>query len=131
MAFAEDALKGDPVAAVALGLLALAVPMLVPEMRPALWPMLKSAAGLFVEAEFGAEGSIMEQLADTAIDEVLGAARTKGSDAEKKDRVRKGIDRFSRRARNRASRKAGDESDRQAICLAPPRKLPDAIPARQ
>ncbi len=109
----EDIVKAEPGAAIAVGLLVLAAPVLVPSLRPELRPILKSAAKLFVEAEFGADGAIIEQLADAAIDDILDAG-ARGSEPERNSRIEARVQRFTRRARHRAQRMGRDEADRQA-----------------
>lgn len=108
----EGVLPVEPAGAVAFGLLALAAPMLMPGRRLELRPLLKSAAKLFVEAEFEADGAIIASLADAAVDALLEAA-TDRDPAETKRRIEHKVQRYTRRAQGRAARMGRDEADRQ------------------
>ncbi len=108
----EEVLTVEPAGAVAFGVIALAAPALIPGLRPELRPLLKSAAKLFVEAEFDADGGIIASLADATIDELIDTV-TRSPPDQRDRRIEHSVRRFARRARARSTRMGRDDRDRQ------------------
>jgi hypothetical protein len=113
MAIGEDVLKAAPGPAVAVGLAILAIPVLFPMLRPSWAAALKAGAKLFLEAEAGAEGEIIDGLAESAIAELADAVAN--LPPEERDRSTGAIlGAYKSRARQRARRLGWSERDRQA-----------------
>jgi hypothetical protein len=130
MLMLEDLVKTEPAVGITVGLVALAAPLFIPALRPELRPMLKSAAKLLVEAEFGADGEIITQLADAAIDDLLGEGR-KADQPERNRRIEARVERFARKAHQRAARMGHDEADRRARYRRHMRTLGTRLAARR
>ncbi len=108
----EEVLPVGPAGVVAFGVVALAAPALIPGLRPELRPLLKSAAKLFVEAEFDADGGVIASLADATIDDLIDAV-TKCPPDQRERRIEHSVRRFARRAKARSTRMGRDDRDRQ------------------
>ena len=113
MALVDDLLKGNPVAALGLGAAALAVPILFPSVRPQWAAAVKGGAKIFLEAEGGAEGDIIDNLAEKAIDQ-LADAMSRDTPEERKQASATVIANYKRRARTRADRFGRNGKDRDA-----------------
>ena len=121
----EEVLPVGPAGAAAFGLAVAAGGMIAPR-RFELRPLLKSAAKLLVEAEFEADGAIIESLADAVIDGLLDAAAHRDP-AETQRRIEHRVHRYARLARARATRMGRDEADRQARYRRHIRTLDDRL----
>lgn len=73
MALLDDIVKGNPVTAIGIGAAVIAVPVLFPSLRPQWAVAMKGAAKLFLDAEDGAEGDIIDSLARKAVDQLVDA----------------------------------------------------------
>jgi hypothetical protein len=113
MAIIEDALKSSPVQAVGLGLLAFALPFFVPAIRPQFAAILKIGAKLFLEAEFEADGAIIDELVDATLDSLLNAT-SQGSEEERKRAAEHQLGQFLSAARAGARRRGWHEEDAKA-----------------
>lgn len=128
MAIIEDVLKSNPLAAAGIALAALAAPAFVPSLRPQLAALAKSCTKLFLEAEFGAEGEIIDHMADKAVDDMTEALAK--SDPDKRRRAVHSItDKFKASAHARSQRKGWDDNDRKARYRRHISKLHDAVVA--
>jgi hypothetical protein len=113
MAFIEDVFKGNPVTAIGLGVLAVAVPLVFPAVRPQFAAVLKVGAKLFLEAEFEADDAVAAQVVDASIGSLLQAI-SGGSEDERKRAVDTHLEHFAAKARRRARRRGWDEPDAKA-----------------
>ena len=113
MALLDDLLKGKAATAVGLSVVALAVPVIFPALRPQWAALVKSGARLFFEAELGADNEIMDRLVDATVDGLL-AVMSGGSEEDRKRAAEAEVHAFKAMARARAHRKGWDEADRQA-----------------
>lgn len=114
MPMLEDALKANPVMLVGVGVLALALPVAFPSLRPQFAAVLKSGVSLFFEAEAGAEGDIIEKLAETTADHLIDIMAGGGSKEEKQRAADVEIDRYKELARHRARKHGWSDEDRKA-----------------
>jgi hypothetical protein len=113
MAIGEDVLKAAPGPVLAVGLAILVIPVLFPMLRPRWAAALKAGAKLLLEAEAGAEGEIIDGLAETAIAKLVDAVANLPS--EERDRSTGAIvGAYKSRARERARRLGWSERDSQA-----------------
>jgi hypothetical protein len=113
MAIGEDVLKAAPGPALATGLAILTISMLFPMLRPRWGAALKVGAKLFLEAEAGAEGVIIDGLAESAIADLADAVANFPPEA--RDRSTAAIVRaYKSRAGERARRLGWNERDREA-----------------
>src|SRR5690242_975594 len=112
MALLDDVLKPAPATVVGLGVLALAVPVAVPALRPQWAAIVKAGVKLFLEAELGAEGELIDRLVDETVDALL-AAISRGTEAERKRAAETAVRRFEVTARRRAHRHGRGEGDRE------------------
>lgn len=110
MALLEDMLKGNLLAAAAMGTTALVLPRLLPHVSPRLRTVVKGGVSLFLESQSEAEGGIVDRLADTALKDVL-AGLSAGSAQDRGDATRQAVESFKRTAHRRSSRLAGDGDD--------------------
>lgn len=113
MAFVEDIVKTEPAAAIGFGVLVLAFPFLFPGLRSQWAEAVKGGAKLFFEAEGGAEGEIMDRLADAAVDDVV-KDLSQGSKEERRQAATADIRKFKALARRRSDRHGWDDQDREA-----------------
>src|SRR5947207_15621169 len=113
MASLGDILEADSVPLVGLGVLGLALPFLIPALRPQFAFLVKSGAKLFLEAEIGAEGALADRIVDAAVDALLGAS-SHGADEHCKERTERESDRFVSAARSAAQRRGRDTHDGEA-----------------
>jgi hypothetical protein len=113
MAIGEDVLKVAPGPALAVGLAIVTIPVLFPMLRPGWAAALKVGAKLFLEAEAGAEGVIIDGLAESAIAELADAVANLPPEA--RNRSTAAIVRaYKSRARERARRLGWSERDSEA-----------------
>ena len=113
MALTDDVLKLGAVPALAVGAVALAIPVLFPSMRRQWAVALKAGASVFFEAEGGAEGVIIDKLAERAIDQIADAVANLAP--EDRDRATGAIvTAYKAKARHRARRHGWSEQDREA-----------------
>jgi hypothetical protein len=110
MALLDDVLKPNPAAAVGLGVLALALPVAFPALRPQLAAVAKAGIKLFLEAEFGASGELMDRFVDETVDALL-QVTSSGTEAERKRAAEAAVHEFKATARRRARRHGWDEED--------------------
>src|SRR5690242_21885605 len=107
MALLDDVLKPAPATVVGLGVLALVVPVAFPALRPQWAAIVKAGVKLFLEAELGAEGEIIDCLVDETVDALL-TATSRGTEAERKQAAETAVRRFATTARRRAGRHGRD-----------------------
>ena len=112
MALVDDLLKGNIVTAVGLGVVALAVPIVFPALRPQWASLVKSGARLFFEAELGADNEVMDRLVDATVDGLLAVMST-GSEEDRKRAAAAEVHAFKAVARARAHKNGWDETDRK------------------
>jgi len=67
----EDFLKAGPLHLIGVGILALAVPIFFPALRPQFAALLKAGAKLALEAEFDADDALANRLVDAAVNALL------------------------------------------------------------
>ncbi|MEZ0167806.1 hypothetical protein [Microvirga sp. TS319] len=113
MAFVENILKTHPGPILGLGLVALAVPVVLPSLRPQWATAVKAGAKLFFDAEGGAEGDIISHIAEKAIDQLADAV-AHGTPKERDDAVAGIITAYEGKARARSNRLGWGERDCQA-----------------
>jgi hypothetical protein len=113
MALLEDTLSGKVMTAVAVSAAALAIPRLFPQLAPPLRSALKTGASLFLEAEFEAEGGLIDKLVSETLQALLGDAAQARTPEERQRSAHRAMRRFEHRARARAEHwGAGDEAAR-------------------
>ena len=112
MALIEDTLSGRVLAAVAVSAAALALPRLFPQLAPPLRSAIKTGTQLFLEAEFEAEGGLIDKLVSETLQALLGEAAQARTPEEKRHSAQRAIRRFEHRARARAEHWAS--GDREA-----------------
>jgi hypothetical protein len=105
-----DFLEADSVPLVGLGIVGLAIPLLVPGLRPQFATVVKAAAKLFLEAELGADNELNDRLVDAAIDALVSAS-SHGSDAHRTEQAERQVHRFVSAACVAAHRRGWDEQD--------------------
>ena len=110
MALLEDTLSGKVTAAVAVSAAALALTRLFPQLAPPLRSALKTGASLFLEAEFEAEGGLIDTLVSQTLEALLENAAKARTPEERKRSARRVMHRFERRARARAQHWGGDDN---------------------
>lgn len=126
MAIIEDLLKGNPAAAAGVALAAVAAPLVIPSLRPQWAAFVKAGAKLFVEAEFGAEGEIIDKLVDAAVDNLSTALAN--PDESKREAAAQAVVRdFEACAHARSQRKGWDKADTAARYRRHMFKLRDAV----
>ncbi len=108
MALLEDTLSGKVVAAVAVSAAALALPRLFPQLAPPLRSAIRTGASLFLEAEFEAEGGLIDKLVSETLEALLDDAAKARTPEERKQSAHRAVRRFERRARARAQHWGGD-----------------------
>ena len=113
MALIEDVLKKNPVPVVGLAVAALAFPFMFPSLRPQWAALVKSGVKLFFEAEGGAEATIIDRIAEEAIDR-LADAIARDTPKARQEAVAETIADYKRRAQVRSQRTAWDRGDRKA-----------------
>ncbi|MBV8616207.1 MAG: hypothetical protein JOY66_20900 [Acetobacteraceae bacterium] len=96
-------------AAVAVTAAAFALPRLFPQLAPPLRAAIKTGASLFLEAEFEAEGGLIDTLVSQTLEALLDEAAKAGTPEERKRSTRRVMHRFERRARARAQHWGGDD----------------------
>ena len=112
MALLADMLGGRLLAAAAVGATALVLPRIAPSMPLPLRSLIKNGVSLFLEAEFEAEGGIIERLAGNVLSNVLQTIPDTGSAAERNEAAQAAIADFKRIARARARRYGHNDRDR-------------------
>lgn len=112
MALVEDMLKGNVVAALAVGSAALVLPKVLPDLSPRWRGIVKAGLSLFLESESDAEGGIIDRLADTALQNVLKGLSGPGSAEDRQQAAQGTVEAFKRMAQGRAQRYGRDEGDR-------------------
>jgi hypothetical protein len=95
---------------VGIGLLAIALPFVMPSLRPQLGKLLSGAAKLFAEAEFGADDALTDRLVDASVNALMRIAPT-GTVDEQRRRTDRELDRFFSRARTAAHRRGHSRED--------------------
>lgn len=111
MAISDRLFKAGAAPALAVGLAVLAIPILFPRWRPQWAAALKAGAKVFLEAEEGAEGEIIDALAERAIDELADAVANVAP--VERDRAAGAVVRaYKARARERAERLGWSDRDR-------------------
>ncbi|HJS85956.1 MAG TPA: hypothetical protein VJ779_10895 [Acetobacteraceae bacterium] len=109
----EDTLSGKVAAVVAVSAAALALPRLFPRLAPPVRAAIKNGAALFLEAEFEAEGGLIDKLVSETLQALLDEASKARTPEERKRSAQRAIHGFERRARARAQHWGGDdEADR-------------------
>lgn len=108
MALLEDTLSGKVMAAVAVSAAALALPRLFPRLAPPLRSAIRTGASLFLEAEFEAEGGLIDKLVSETLEALFDDAAKAQSPEERKRFAQHAVRRFERRARARAQHWGGD-----------------------
>lgn len=114
MSLVEDMVKGNLVAAAAIGATALVLPKVLPALSPQMRSVVKGGLSLFLESESEAEGGIIDRLADNALKNVLASLSGPGSADEKREAARAAVEHYKRRSHTRARRYQRSESDRAA-----------------
>ncbi|MGH1574237.1 hypothetical protein ACRAWG_30845 [Methylobacterium sp. P31] len=109
----DDLLKGNPITAIGIGAAVVAVPVLFPSLRPQWAAAVKGGTKLFLEAEGGAEGDIIDGLAEKAIDQLVDAIAHHEPE-QRREAAAAVISGYKRQARARADRHGYDEKDRAA-----------------
>lgn len=113
MAWLEQLGRGNLPATVAVGALAVALPLTFPRIRPVLLPVVKGGAKIFLEAEWGADGDIADALVDETMD-ALTDVLSQSAQADRREAARAAVGTFKRRARSHARRWGRDDKDRGA-----------------
>ncbi len=137
MALLEDTLSGKLMTAVAVSAVTLVIPRLFPQLAPPLRAAIKSGTSLFLEAEFEAEGGLIDKLVSETLEALLGDAAKTGTPEERQLSARRAARRFRRRARARAQHWGGDDEEarlrryrrhvthlRRAVADAAPKQSP-------
>ena len=138
MALLEDTLSGKVVAAVAVSAAAFALPRLFPQLAPPLRSAIKTGASLFLEAEFEAEGGLIDRLVSETLKALLDEAAKARTPEERRRSTQRAVRRFERRARARAQHWGGDSEAersrryrrhvahlRRAVAEAAPKRSPE------
>ncbi|MBV8919882.1 hypothetical protein [Bradyrhizobium sp.] len=99
-----------PLPFVGMGLVTLAVPYVMPSLRPQMASLLKASARLFLEAELGADNALTDRLVDASVDALMSIAPQTTKD-EREHRTDRELDRFFVRARAGAHRRGFDHAD--------------------
>ncbi len=110
MAGLEELLKGNPITAIGIGAAVVAVPVLFPSLRPQWAAAVKGGTKLFLEAEGGAEGDIIDGLAEKAIDQLVDVIAHREPE-QRHEAAAAVIASYRRQARARADRHGYDEKD--------------------
>jgi hypothetical protein len=105
--------KPNLVTLAGLGVLSLALPSLLPQLRPAAVSAIKAGLTLFTESEAEAEAELIESLVAFTAARIREALASDAGEAERRHRVRRSIEHFKRHARKRAQRWGGDEPGRK------------------
>lgn len=113
MANLDEILKADAVPLVSISILGLALPYLLPGLRPRFAGIAKAGAKLFLEAELGADNELTDRLVDATIDALVGAS-SQGSEAHRTEKTQKEIDRFVSASQAAAHRRGWDAGDAEA-----------------
>lgn len=114
MALIENVVESNLLTAAAIGVVALALPKVMPDLAPPLRSVVKSGVSLFLESESEAEGGIVQRLAETALKTVLQSLAAPGDAAHSQKQAQGAIAHFKRTARHRARRYARSDDDRAA-----------------
>jgi hypothetical protein len=114
MASVEDIFGGNLLVTVAVGATALLLPRVLPGLSPPLRSAIKGGLQLFLEADGEAEGGIIEQLAETALNTALERLSGPGPADERRGAARDAIEDYKQTARTRARRYGSDAEDRSA-----------------
>jgi hypothetical protein len=112
MALVEDMLKGNLLIAGAIGVTALVLPKILPDLSPSLRGAVKTGLSLFLESESEAEHGLINRLADTALENVLKQLSGPGSPHERQQGAEAVVEGFKRQARARSRRYGRNEHDR-------------------
>ncbi len=110
MARLEDVLKNHPAELLGLGAL-LAAPLVIPSIRPQWAAVTKEVVKLFLEAEFDAHGDLIESLAGTTVEQLVGILSS--PPAEREQKAARIAARFEKKARRRANRWGRNDGERQ------------------
>jgi hypothetical protein len=109
MALLEDTISGKVLVSVAVSAVALAIPRLFPRLAPPLRSAIKTGTSLLLEAEFEAEGGLIDKLVSETLEGLLGDAAKARTPEERQRSARRAMRRFERRARARAQHWGGDD----------------------
>ena len=110
MAALDDVLKAGPLGLIGLGVFGIALPLLVPSLRPPFAAALKAGAKLFLEAELDADNALADRLVDAAVDSLLMVSEQPPG-PERARKTDQAVDHFVTRARRSAHRRGFDEQD--------------------
>lgn len=113
MAFVEDVLKQNSGPAIGLGLIAMALPVVFPSLRPALANAVKAGAQLYFEAEGGAEADIIAIIAESAADQLADAV-ARARPEERNQAVAGILNSYHAKARARSDLLGINDRDRKA-----------------
>ncbi len=109
MAGFEDVLKNHPVELLGVGAL-LAAPLASPSIRPQWTAAAKEIVKLFLEAEFDAQGDLIDALAETTVEQLVALlAAPPAARGRKAARI---ASHFKRKARGRANRWGRSDGER-------------------
>lgn len=114
MALIEDVLASPISKIVAVGVTALVLPRVLPELPPGLRSVVRSGLKLLAEAESDAEGGFIDKLVAGAVQDLLASLSDAASDEERQRITASAMHRFQETAHRRARRYGHDEGDRQA-----------------
>jgi len=106
----EDFLKAGPLHLIGVGILALAVPIFFPALRPQFAALLKAGAKLALEAEFDADDALANRLVDAAVNALLHVS-TQDTEMDLCHRSEATVNRFLAAARASAARRGWDQQD--------------------
>src|SRR5215468_6592486 len=107
---AEDFLKAHPLQLIGVGVLGLAVPIFFPALRPQFAALLKAGAKLALEADYDADDTLADRLAEIAVNALLNVS-ARDSEKDLCDRSEVTVDRFLAAASASAARRGWDQQD--------------------
>ncbi len=110
----DDMLKGNIMAGLAVGAVALALPAVLSGLRAPMAAVVRTAVMLFVEAEFELEGEAIEALVDATLEALSAALAGPGTQAARRQQAEAVVQQFKHSARMHSRRRSRDERDRAA-----------------
>jgi hypothetical protein len=123
----EDIGKPNLVSLLALGLVSMALPRLLPGMRPALGTAAKVVVDLLTESEAEAAEELIEALVSSTIAEINSEVARPTDPEESRRSIERKVAEFKHRARKRAHRWGADEDDRHRRYRRHLTKLREAV----
>ena len=108
----EQLTKSNMAIFAGLALASLALPELLPNVRPTLRSAIKLGLGLLAESELEAEAELVETLVAAAMDGIRQDLSQPTTGTERSEAVQKRVEHFKHQARTRAQRWARNAEDR-------------------